>query len=159
MLSPVHVGKSSSTPEASRQSVSPEHAQQQKEEPGSEHIDPPSTQSDPSAVTPCIQPEEEDPSLVINMIYSEDICSEDMIWDTNQERVSDSDEGSITSTPDFKHGKHEDTQMAIQQLVKESQLFKLDRNQKASVLLLADARIKHWPKDTLCSTEYHPQWN
>ena len=70
---------------------------------------------------------------------------------------------SITSTPDFKCGRHGESSLemlAVQEMEQEALGFVLGDNiRPLSAQLLADARIAHWPMiDHIIGVEYKPGW-
>ena len=107
------------------------------------------------------QAQEDEPGVVITMNHSDD-----MIWDSDvdsQQMESDQESGvSATSTPEYKRGNHQEdtsiTRQAIAQILHESKSFRLTGRRHPSILVLADAKLLHWPKDTSCQVEMHSKW-
>ena len=100
--------------------------------------------------------------IVINLMHQDTSP-----WDTDQ-GGEDSD-ASTTSTPACKRGKHEDpkekalTQQAADMILAEGFPFPIAgwmRNRGCSIQVLADARIKQWPKDSdnIFTVDYHDEW-
>ena len=86
-------------------------------------------------------------------------------WDSELDQESD------TPTPDFKRGKHvvdcasgpSDAEV-IKVIKQEGMSFAIPkwirkRNPRASLLILADAQLKFWPKgDKICKVQLHERW-
>ena len=77
--------------------------------------------------------------MIINVTHLE---SEEMEWHTKLEDNNSESDCSITSTPPFKRGDHDQqlTQDAVNLILKESQQFKLTGSPRGpSVTVLADS--------------------
>ena len=108
-----------------------------------------------------------DQVIIINMVHSQ---TEEDSWDTDQDSAV-----SVTSTPDFKRGKHGNVNKTMEPevsdllshhicelIVREARLFKHATREKRapSVHILADAHIQAWPKnDNICVTDYELGWS
>ena len=87
--------------------------------------------------------------MIISMTHEEE-----MVWNTDMDS-NDSDVQSCTSTPEPKG-------VVIHHWLRPGLGKKSGRketNFNSQVVILADARLHHWPQDNGCKIEYHPDWS
>ena len=123
-----------------------------------------------------VEPRSDMPSLRNGLSASEeqgqgvviqfDSSDEALAWCTDEDGDT-----SLTSTPDFKRGKHHTagkecnsalTLQAVGELKQEAEVFALGGGniRPLSMQLLADTCVKHWPMvDHVVGVEYKPGWS
>ena len=86
---------------------------------------------------------------------------EELKWHTESEITDLNSSCSSTSMPGFKRGMHEiGIDEITEAIIREGQISREQRTKRPlSLLILADARVQHWPKgDNVCQVEIHPEW-
>ena len=93
--------------------------------------------------------------IIVSMVHAD----QEEPWD------SDASMASSTSTPDFKHGKHQNDLLAQQarseilETVTTGSEGDHSVHRPPSMHILSDARLSNWPsRDNICMMDYHPGW-